>query len=352
MIRVLIVDDSQVAQVFLAHLLTADPGLEVAGFANNGAEALDAVKYLRPDVITMDIHMRQVNGYEATRAIMATLPTPIVIVSGSATAKESLGLFQALDAGALAVVVRPPGIGDPDYPAAAQALIQTIKTIAAIKVVRRYGRVADATAITVVHRPVPSAPQPIRLVAIGASIGGPAVLNSILSRLPRDLPVPVLIVQHIASGFVEGFIEWLTTAANFPLHLAQHGQEPQPGHGYIAPDGYHMGLMSSLRIGLSDHAPEQGSRPAVGYLFRTVAKFLGPRAIGVLLTGMGRDGADDLKALRDTGATTIAQDEATSVVHGMPGEAIKLGAATYILPPDKIAATLVSLSRPPMPLAP
>jgi two-component system, chemotaxis family, protein-glutamate methylesterase/glutaminase len=156
----------------------------------------------------------------------------------------------------------------------------------------------------------------------------------------------VLIVQHIAPGFTEGFVNWLAGASGFPLHVARHGQSPVAGHGYVAPDGFHMGIASGPQIVLSAHAPEGGLRPSVAYLFRTVAQTLGDRAVGVLLTGMGRDGAKELRELKDKGALTMAQDEASSIVHGMPGEAIKLGAAMYILPPEGIAAMLAGLLRP------
>jgi two-component system chemotaxis response regulator CheB len=155
--------------------------------------------------------------------------------------------------------------------------------------------------------------------------------------------VPILIVQHIAPGFAEGFVEWLAGASGFPVHLAAHGQRPIPGHGYVAPDDYHLGVEAGIRLVLNRHAPDFGSRPSVTNLFRSVADVCGPRAMGVLLTGMGTDGAEGLKRMKDRGAITLAQDEASSVVHGMPGEAIRLGGACYVLPPERIAATLASL---------
>lgn len=152
-----------------------------------------------------------------------------------------------------------------------------------------------------------------------------------------------MIVQHISLGFVDGFKEWLAGASKFPVHIASHGEQPLPGHAYIAPDGFHMGVGIGPRIVLSDDAPENGVRPSVAYLFRSVAQVMGSRAVGVLLTGMGRDGADELKAMKERGAITIAQDEESSVVYGMPGEAIKQDAADYILPPEEIAAVLTAL---------
>lgn len=346
MIKVLIVDDSLVAQEFLAHTLSSDPAIRVVGFASDGAEALAGVLEMRPDVVTMDIHMRNVDGFEATRLIMETAPTPIVIVSASTSVKEVASTFHALDAGALAVVLLPHGIGQPEHSSEVLELIQTVKTMSEIKVVRRHAdlsrrRVPAAAAIASVRTSL----EGIQLIAIGASTGGPAALHKILSLLPQSLPVPILIVQHIASGFLEGFVEWLSDASHFPVHVATQGLPAEPGHAYVAPDDLHMGIGNGMRITLSKNAPDNGLRPSVAYLFRSVAQELGPHAIGVLLTGMGRDGAEGLKMLREKGALTIAQDMASSVVHGMPGEAIKIGAAEHILPPDAIGTMLANVSR-------
>jgi two-component system, chemotaxis family, protein-glutamate methylesterase/glutaminase len=341
MIKVIIVDDSRVAQEFLAHVLSSDPAIQVVGTANNGVEALSAVKEKRPDVITMDIHMPELNGYEATRAIMESAPTPIVIVSASTTVTDTSSTFRALEAGALAVVLRPPGMGHPEHETGVREMLRTIKMMSEIKVVRRTPRLVKVRPST----PAPAAAREIQLVAIGASTGGPPALNMILSGLPPNLAAPLFIVQHIAPGFTDGFANWLGSASGFPLHIAHHGQQPVPGHAYVAPDGFHLGVSSSLRIELSSHAPENGLRPSVAYLFRTVAQVLGPRAMGVLLTGMGRDGAVELKEMKDRGALTIAQDEASCIVFGMPGEAVKIGAATHILPPDEIASMLANVVR-------
>ena len=343
MIKVLIVEDSPVAQEFLVHVLTSDPAIQVVGVVNDGADVLMAIQEKHPDVVTMDIHMPKVDGYEATRIIMENAPTPTVIVSASTSATEAAATFRALEAGALAVVFRPPGIGHPAHEAAARELIQTVKLMSEIKVVRRFAHPTKTRTPPALPVPAPTFARDIQVIAIGASTGGPPVLNTILSLLPRDLPVPVLIVQHIAPGFVVGFVEWLAGAAHFPMHIAAHGQPALPGHGYVAPDGYHMGVAPGPRIVLSQQAPENGLRPAVAYLFRSVAQVMGARAIGVLLTGMGRDGAEELKVMKDRGALTIAQDEASSIVHGMPGVAIQLGAATYVLPPESIAAMLAGL---------
>jgi len=190
---------------------------------------------------------------------------------------------------------------------------------------------------------LPPSQTQIRVVAVGASTGGPPVLQGILAALPRDFPVPVLLVQHIAPGFTQGFADWLAQSSSLPVQVGVHGQPALPGHVYVAPDSFHMAIAAQGRIRLNPDEPENGLRPSVSHLFRSVAHTYGPRAIGVLLTGMGKDGALELKLMKEQGAVTIAQDRDTSVVHGMPGEAIKLGGATYVLPPEKIRIALTSL---------
>jgi two-component system chemotaxis response regulator CheB len=346
MIKVVIVEDSPVAREFLIYILTSDPAIQVVGVAGNGVEALAVVARVRPDVITMDIHMPVMDGFEATRRIMETVPTPIVIVSGSTTATEVASTFRAHEVGALAVVLRPPGMDHAAFEACEKELLRTVKLMSEIKVVRRIPRAVQKPApVSALVATVSPAVVDIQLVAIGASTGGPLALKKLLSGLPADFSAPILIVQHIAAGFVTGFAEWLAGATGFPVRIASHREVPLPGHVYVAPDGVHMGVTCGPVIVLSDQLPEHGLRPSVAYLFRCVAQALGPGAVGVLLTGMGRDGADELKMMKDRGAITVAQDKESSIVHGMPGEAIKLGAATYILPPEEIAALLVALVK-------
>jgi len=349
MINVLIVEDSPVIREFLVYLLSSDPEICVIGTASNGEEAFEAVKRKKPDVITMDINMPKMDGFEATRRIMETHPTPIIIVSGVWDPKEVETTFRAVEAGALAVLSRPVGIGHPDHEATAWDLIQTVKVMSEVKVVRRWahlrrGKVAPAPPPPTTV-PSPRSPADIKLVAIGASTGGPIVLHTILSELPTDFPLPVLIVQHIAAGFTQGFVEWLAQSSGFPVHVATYGEDPLPGHAYVAPDGSHMGVDRGGRIILSHDEPENSMRPSVSYLFRSVAYVHEKRAVGVLLTGMGKDGAEELKMMKDRGALTIAQDRETSVVYGMPGEAVNLDAASYMLPPEKIAEVLTNLIK-------
>ena len=345
MIKVLIVEDSKVIQEFLVHILTSDPSIQVVGVADNGEEALEAAKQKRPDVITMDIHMPKVDGFEATRTIMEVAPTPIVIVTGSLKTKELASSFRAVEAGALAVVLRPPGIGHPEHETAAGELIRTVKLMSEIRVVKRRPVVKKRASLQTEKMEVREATAEIQAIAIGASTGGPPVLQQILSGLPHDLPVPVLMVQHIATGFTEGFVEWLSSTSHFPVHIALHNEYPLPGHGYIAPDGFHLGIGNGPRIVLSDHAPENGLRPSVAYLFRSVAQTLGPRAAGVLLTGMGQDGAQGMLDIERAGGLTIAQDERTSVVFGMPKEAIAIGAEAAQKSMGEITEAIAALSQ-------
>ena len=346
MIKVLVVEDSAVVRDFLVHVLCADPDIHVVGTATDGEDALEAVERRRPDVITMDIHMPKLDGLEATRRIMETHPTPIVIVSGSADPQEVATTFRAIEAGALAMLRRPAGIGHPDHEATARDLVQTVKLMSEVKVVRRWPRVRREAAIPQPAQAViGSAPGKVKVVAIGASTGGPPVLQTILAALPKDFPVPVLIVQHIAAGFVHGFVEWLAQSSGLLVHVAAHAETMLPGHVYVAPDEFQMKVEHGGRIVLTRDESENGLRPSVSCLFRSLAEVYAGEVVAGLLSGMGRDGAEELKLLRDKGATTFAQDKDSSVVHGMPGEAIKLDAASLVLPPEKIAAVLTSLAN-------
>jgi len=350
MIKVLVVEDSPTVRELLIHILGGDPEIQIIGTASSGSEAVRSLAREMPDVITMDIQMPDMNGLEATRLIMATQPVPIVIVSAQWNPQEVATTFQAMEAGAVAVLEKPRGIGHADYESQSRKLIQTVRLMSEVKVVRRW-RSAKARAepeakpAVALRRPV--ARRDIRVVAIGASTGGPPVLQTVLAGLPRDFTAPVLIVQHIAAGFVQGLADWLAQTTGFPVHLAAHGESLLPGHVYLAPDDRHLGINAQLRAVLSDDAPEHGLRPTVSHLFHSVTKVCGGDAAGVLLTGMGKDGAAELKAMKEAGALTLAQDEATSVIYGMPGEAARLDAASLILPPAQIAATLAGLLAPP-----
>lgn len=344
-IRVLVVEDSMVDRELLVHILNSDPAIRVVATVNNGREAVKAVAQEKPDLITMDVHMPGMDGFETTRAIMETNPVPIVIVTATFDMQQLDTSFQAIEAGALAVLQKPHGPGHRDHERQARALIDKVKLMSEVRVVRRWARIGGKQ-LQCRQDPTPditSRHPPIHIVAIGASTGGPPVIQKILSELPRDFAPPVLIVQHMAEGFILGFTEWLGQTSALPVHVAFHGSIARPGHVYIAPDGRQMKIDHGGRILCVADPPENGLRPSVSYLFRSVAQVFGKSGLGVLLTGMGKDGAVELKLMRAGGAVTIVQNEESSAVFGMPGEAVKLGAARYILPADRIAAVLTGL---------
>jgi two-component system chemotaxis response regulator CheB len=345
LIKVLVVEDSPVVREFLVHILESDPGIRVVGTAHNGEQALEAIARSRPDVVTMDVHMPKMNGLDATRRIMETCPTPIVVVSGSTEPGVVATTFEAMDAGALAVLRRPAGLGHPEHETTARELVETVKLMSEVKVVRRWASARRETNARPQSPVAERLPRSCRIVAIGASTGGPPVLQTILSQLPADFPVPILIVQHMAAGFVRGFVDWLAHSSRLPVHVAVHGERLQAGHVYVAGDDLHMKAGRDGRIMLTPEPPENGLRPSVSCLFRSVAEVYGGDTVAGLLTGMGRDGAEELKLLRDKGAITFAQDQASAVVHGMPGEAIRLDAASFVLSPERIAAVLAKLAN-------
>jgi two-component system chemotaxis response regulator CheB len=244
-------------------------------------------------------------------------------------------------------VEKPRGLNDPDCDAAAAHLVQTVKLMSEVKVVRRWAsRELSHAASLPQHAPAAArvTPGQVRGIVIGASTGGPVVLKTILAGLPRRLPMPVLIVQHIAAGFTAGLAQWLCEATGFPVAVAAGGQHPRPGHAYLAPEGLQMKLAADGSIALMDIGPINGHCPSVSYLFDSALAVWGDRTVAVLLTGMGRDGAEELKLLRAAGALTVAQDKESSAVHGMPGEAIRLGAAAHVLAPPQIAQILAGLA--------
>lgn len=342
-IKVLIVDDSNAVRMLLGHILDADPRIQVIGAAGNGREALESVARETPDVILMDIMMPEMDGFEATRRIMETHPVPIVICSATANTHEAATMFRLMEAGAVACVEKPIGNEHKDFEALVDNLLQTVKLMSEVRMVRRWPRREKTLGGRAPLAASDRAHATVQAIGIGASTGGPPVLQTILAGLPKNLPVPVLIVQHIAAGFLPGLADWLNQTTGLQVHIAAHGIQPLPGHVYLAPDDFHLGVGAGVRLVLSKEPLDHGLRPSVGHLFRSLAEVCGRNALGVLLTGMGRDGAEELKLMKDRGALTIAQNKETSVVHGMPGAAIALNGATTVLPAEKIASALIAI---------
>lgn len=339
MIRVLIVDDSPVARELLEHLLGADPEIDVVGCAGDGGEALAFLAQSLPDLVTMDIRMPGMDGFETTRRIMSEHPIPVVIVTESVDPKLDAAVFRALEAGALAILRRPPGVGHPDHQQAAAELVRTVKVMSEVKVVRRLAGAPPSGA-----PPEPAPGGGIKVVAIGASTGGPVAVRGILSALSGDYPAPLVVVQHMPKEFIEGFAEWLAGGCSLRVKLGQEGESISPATVYVAPGGFQMGVDPLGRIRLTRGEPGQIHCPAVTHLFRSVAQAFGRQAVGVLLTGMGNDGAEGLLELRTRGGVAIGQDRESSVIYGMAAEAVKLKAVQHLLPPEGIVLLLNRLA--------
>jgi two-component system chemotaxis response regulator CheB len=349
--KVLIVDDSFTAREYLKYILHSTGDFKIVGMAVDGEDAIEKVQLTHPDVVIMDFYMPKMNGHEATRKIMESYPVPIVAVSATWFPELVREAFLAMEAGAVAAIGKPRGTNSNQPDSTVDKFLQTVKLMSEVKVVRRLpkyqrdevksgeSREKSTHASGRIVRPR-SVKSEIEIVAIGASTGGPPVIETILSNLPEQFLSPILIVQHISDGFLDGMVEWLSKNTRFPVLIPRNGDQIMPGHAYYAPCGVHMGVTRKGRVILSKDPPEKSLRPAVSYLFRSVAESFGKKAVGVLLTGMGADGALELKMMKDNGAITIAQDRTSSVVHGMPGEAIKLGGVDYVLAPQDIAALL------------
>lgn len=337
MIKVLVVDDSPTIQALMTHILNSDNDIEVIGVVNSGESAIRFLEKNKPDIITMDINMPGMDGFETTRRIMATNPVPIVVITALFNSQDLDKTFQAMEAGAVSVIEKPVGINHDDFDKVSQNIINMIKLMSEIKVVKRKAGYKNAKLNFSGDSKLKNVLPEIKIAAIGVSTGGPPVLQTIFSKLPKNIKIPILVVQHIAPGFINGLVDWLSGVTEYPIHVATQSEKALPGHIYFAPDGHHMGITGNGQIFLNDSEKENGLRPAVSYLFRSVANYYGKNSMGILLTGMGRDGAEELKQLKDKGAITVAQDKESSAIYGMPGEAVKLDAATYVLSPEKIA---------------
>lgn len=337
MIRILMVEDSLTERVFLKSILESDPEVQVVGVVGNGRDAVRAAAELSPDLITMDIQLPGMNGIEATREIMETHPTRIVIFSRAVDAASREGAFEALRAGALEVLEKPSGMGVGQLVKLREQLLQTIKLMSVVKVVRRRPR-GTRPPVDTVQPPAPEGT--ISIVTVGASTGGPAALNTFLSGLTPDFPVPVVIVQHISSGFTTNLVEWLNRQSPLQIEIAHAHQTVERGHVYVAPEDVHLVFTRRDVLGFEAGPPVNAVRPSATVLFESAAKHYGSEVLGILLTGIGDDGAAGLRAIRDAGGVTFAQDEQTSVVYGMPKAAAALGAAQCVLSIDEMAPAL------------
>ncbi len=340
MIRVLVVEDSATVRELLVRILESDPQLRVVGVARDGQEAVALANQLHPDVITMDIRMPRMDGLQATKRIMQQVPTPIVVVSASVESEDLKITFNAIRAGALTVVEKPRGPANPGFEAIRDQLVTTVKLMSQVKVVRRWATGA-------LRHPTPQRPVPAdvrtALVAMAASTGGPGALYQVLRDLPADLPVPIVVVQHISRGFGQGMVDWLNGATRLRVETARQGAALERGQVLVAPDDQHLQVRPDGRIALRPRASEKELCPSADILFGSVAESLGRRSLGVIMTGMGRDGVEGLRRLRAAGGRVLAQDESSCVVFGMPKEAIAAGVVDRVVPLEQMAAAIVEM---------
>lgn len=329
--RVLVADDSDLFREVLSRVITADPAFEVVATAADGNEAARLAHALRPDVITMDINMPDADGFSGIARIMAEAPTPILVLT--ATPEETVG-FRALSLGALDILEKPQAEVDLDTYGA--TLRSRLRLLAGVRVIRHLRGLRA-------QRPRASRPTGrADVVMVGASLGGPRALAAMLRVLPAGFAAPILVVQHIADGFTEGLASWLDQESGLTVRTARDGEALGPGLVLVAPTGRHL-VVERGRARLSDAPAVDSFKPSVTPLFLSAAQVYGARACGVILTGMGRDGAEGLRAIKRAGGSTIAQDEASSAVFGMPRAAIEAGAVDRVLPLEEIPHALVEL---------
>lgn len=333
MINILIVDDSPTQISLLQNIFAQEQDMCVIGFARNGQEAVELNKRLKPDLITMDIQMPVMDGFQATRQIMLEQPTPIVVIS-TADSKLFDISFKSLEAGALCVIEKPVNALNPAFHFEQKKMIALIRAMAEIKVIKR--RVSKPAIAP--FTPNKSLANPKRstyeIIGIGASIGGPQALTSILSRLPANFSVPIVIVQHMTTGFIEGFSEWMNNQCSIQVKCARNYEPLQAGTVYFAPSNYHLQVKRidhNLTACLQKSVPISGFCPSITVLFQSIAQVCGKNAVGVLLTGMGSDGAQGMLDLKNAQAHTLIQDEPSCVVYGMASVAEKMGAVDKII---------------------
>lgn len=353
-IKVLLVEDSPVAVTILKRMINSADDMSLVGTARTGIEALELIPKVKPDVICTDLMMPKMNGLELTRAIMASTPKPILVISACVQDEDKNNVFQLLDAGAVDVFPKPRSGNIEDYEMITEKLLTRIRVLSGVKVFTKRSQnispILTNNGIPVkINRDTINTTasstfvKGIKVVAIASSTGGPQAFQEVLSQFPANFPVPVLCVQHISTGFLEGFINWLKQYCHLSVVVAQTGDSPRKGYIYFPPERQHLQLDAQGRFYCVEGVAVDGHCPSATVLFQNVARFYGSASIGVLMTGMGRDGALGLLTLKQKGAYTIVQNEATSIVFGMPQEAIRLGASKIVLPLPEIAPKIMEI---------
>lgn len=349
MIRVLVVEDSDTVRNLLVEMLQGDPEFQVVGAARNGAEAVMLTRRLRPDVVSMDIIMPTMDGFDATQQIMNEVPTPIVLVTSNLDPDEVTRSMHAMRLGALHVMNKPEGPESPRFERSVAEYRQTLRTFSQVRVLRHWSGISPKPPVTspsIRRTSRRSDPQvrKIRVVAIATSTGGPAALQEILGGLPADFPMPILVVQHITPGFISSLAASLRCTTNLGVKVAEDGEPLRPGTIYLAPDGAHLGV-KARQVSLSESAGILGFRPSATYLFESVANHYGRSALAVVLTGMGEDGVPGLRRIREAGGYVLIQDKDSSVVFGMPGAALAAGVVDEEISLRHMASRLLEVVR-------
>lgn len=353
MVKVLLVDDSPTIIEVMKLVLAGDKEIEIIGTARNGKQALEMVHELSPNIVLMDLSMPVMDGVEATRRIMEEKPTPIIIVSAHADGAEAKACFEASENGALAVIPKPPSIAGPDFGRYQRDLISNTKGLSRVRPVprRRVNGYGGKTDKPYTPAPVPTVSRVVQkqiqveptrrqtrlrreIVGIACSTGGPMALKTILAALPSDFPLPIVVVQHISKGFLQGMVNWIQAFTSLTVSVAKDGQVLEAGHVYMAPDNFQTTVIrrgDCLICRLVDEPQSAGFKPSGNALLESLARCCGEMAIGVVLTGMGRDGVEGLGEMRRRNGLTVAEHEESCVVYGMPKAAIEAGAAANVV---------------------
>lgn len=336
-IQVLILESSQKAAEILSQIISLDPNLKVMSCLYKGKRALTYIQTRKPDVIVIDTQLLDMDGFEATRQIMESLPIPIIIVCENFNRTDVAKSYKAIEVGAIEIIEKPSDPESSQFKFLADTLIASIKKAAIIQLTtRRHFSEQAAQLQEQNERKQLLQSNAIQAIAIGASLGGPTALKSIFSQLPPNFPIPILVVLHIAAGFNKGFVDWIQSTSSLHIKLAEEGEGIQPGYVYIAPENRHLEINLNHKIHLSHDPPEEGLRPSVSRLFRSMAEVYGKHGMGIILTGMGHDGAAELLLMKSKGALTIAQSKESCFIFGMPKEAISIGGAQLVLSLEQI----------------
>lgn len=352
-IKVMVVDDSAFMRRVISDIINSDPDLEVVGKARDGYDAINMVKELNPDVVTMDIEMPRMDGLTALAEIMRNNPLPVIMLS-SLTKEGAEQTVKALHNGAVDFIAKPSGQISLDIEKVKDEIIRKIKTVAGTrKKLQNFNNNALLNIRKVIYRPNIEIKEPgvlNKLILIGTSTGGPKALHQVIPRLPGELDAAVLIVQHMPTGFTKSLAERLDSLSQLKVKEAEHGEQVFPGTVYIAPGDYHLGVKTriscsqkGLYIDLNQQEPRGGHRPSVNAMLESVVQQFWAKIVCVIMTGMGNDGADELVKIKDKGGKIIAEDQSTCIVYGMPKAAVETGQVDRIVPLHEISNEILRM---------